>query len=57
MHLSVQVRLTIYEKQAMKLREVEKAELGDEEQTDQGAGVLQSVDLDLESALGMTNLS
>ena len=57
MHFSAQVKLTTYEKEAMEVREVEQAEPDDEEQTDYGAGVFQRVDLDVESALGGTNLS
>ena len=59
MHHSAQVKLTIYEKQAMELREVE-GELDDDEQADeqadQSAGVFQSINLDVEAALGTTNL-
>ena len=46
-----------YEKEATLLREVNQAEPDDEEQTDCGAGVFQRVDLDVEYALGGTNLS
>ena len=46
---SAQVKLTTYKKQAMVEIEVE--------QTDHGAGVFQSVNLDVEAALGMTDLS
>ena len=56
MHHSAQVKITIYEKQAMELIEVE-GELDDEELTDQGVGVFQSINLDVEAAQGMTNLS
>ena len=44
---SAQVKLSMYEKQA---------ELDDEEQTDQGAGIFQSSSRDVEAALGITNL-
>ena len=56
MHHSAQVKLTIYEKQAMELREVE-GELDDKEQTDQGSGFFEIINLDVEAALGTTNLS
>ena len=55
MHYSAQTKPTIYEKQAIELGEVE-GEFDDEEQTEQDAGILQSTGLDVEVALGTTNL-
>ena len=49
---SAQVKLTTYKKQAMVVMVVEQAE-----QTHQGAGVFQSMNLDVEAALGITNMS
>ena len=53
---SAQAKLTMYEKQAMVVMQVEQAKLDDGEQTDQGAGIFQSISLDIEAALGTTNL-
>ena len=55
MHYSAQTKDTIYEKQAVELGEVE-GEFDDEEQTEQDAGIFQSTSLDVEAALGITNL-
>ena len=41
MHHSTQTKLTIHEKQAV------EGEFDDEEQTDQGAGIFQSINLDV----------
>ena len=54
LHHSAQLKLTAYKKQAME-REVQ-GELDDEEKTDQGTGIFQSINLDVKAAMGTTNL-
>ena len=55
MHHSAQSKLEICEKQAIELGEVE-GEFEDEDQTEQDEGIFQSTCLDVDAALGSTNL-
>ena len=54
-HSAAQTKLVIYEKQAVELGEVE-GEFEDEDQTEQDEGIFQSTCLDVDAALGSTNL-
>ena len=55
MHHSAQTKLEICEKQAIELGEVE-GEFEDEDQNEQDEGIFQSTCLDVDAALGSTNL-
>ena len=53
MHHNAQTKLNAYKRKAVEIGDVE-GEFDDEEQTD--AGIFQSISLDIEAALGTTNL-
>ena len=53
MHHHAQTKLNAYKRKAVEIGDVE-GEFDDEEQTD--AGIFQSISLDIEAALGTTNL-
>ena len=55
MHQSAQTKLDICEGDAVELSEVEGV-LDDDEETEQDDGLFQSTSLDMEAALGSTNL-
>ena len=52
---TAQIKLEIYERQAVKLEDI-KEEFEDKDQTEQDEGIFQSTSLDMSAALGSTNL-